>query len=156
MGKFLIEVPHEEEVLACARVVEIFLKTGSHFVTNADWGCRDGEHKAWILIEVDNKEEARRILPPAFRSKAKIVSLNQFSMEEIDPVFIHHAEFEIGGQTARPVHGGQHPVSTSALRNARSRNEFNAYSHPVGPTLSAGSGRGFGVCFGSVLLLSSL
>jgi hypothetical protein len=90
MGKFLIEVPHEEEVIACARVVEIFLKSGSHFVTNADWGCRDGEHKAWILIDVDNKEEARRILPPAFRSQAKIVSLNQFSMEEIDPAFSHH------------------------------------------------------------------
>ena len=70
--------------------------------------------------------------------------------------FIRHPEFEIGGQTARPVHGGQHPVSISALRNARSRNEFNASSQPVGPALSDGSGRGFGVCFGSVLLLSSL
>jgi hypothetical protein len=90
MGRFLIEVPHEEEVLACARVVEIFLKTGSHFVTNADWGCRDGEHKAWILVEADNKEEARRILPPAFRSQAKIVSLNKFSMEEIDDIFSRH------------------------------------------------------------------
>jgi hypothetical protein len=27
MARFLIEVPHEEEVVACARV-EIFLKTG--------------------------------------------------------------------------------------------------------------------------------
>ena len=90
MGKFLIEVPHEEEVLACARVVEIFLKTGSHFVTNADWGCRDGEHKAWIVVEVDNKEEARRILPPAFRSQAKIVSLCKFSMEEIDDIVSKH------------------------------------------------------------------
>ena len=68
----------------------IFLKTGSHFVTHADWGCRDGEHKAWIIIEVDNKEEARRILPPAFRSLAKIVSLNKFSMEEIDDIFRQH------------------------------------------------------------------
>jgi len=90
MGKFLIEVPHEEEELACARVIEIFLKTGSHFVTHADWGCRDGEHKAWILVEVDEKEEARRILPPAFRSQAKIVSLNKFSMEEIDDIISKH------------------------------------------------------------------
>ena len=90
MGKFLIEVPHEEEVLGCARVVEIFLKTGSHFVTHADWGCRDGEHKAWIIVEMDNKEEARRILPPAFRSQAKIVSLNKFSMEEIDDILCQH------------------------------------------------------------------
>jgi hypothetical protein len=59
-------------------------------VTNADWGCRDGEHKAWILIDVDNKEEARRILPPAFRSQAKIVGLNKFSMEEIDGMLRHH------------------------------------------------------------------
>jgi hypothetical protein len=90
MGKFLIEVPHEEEVLACARVVEIFLKTGSHFVTHAEWGCRDGEHKAWIIIDVDSKEEARRVLPPAFRSQAKIVSLNRFSMEEIDNILGEH------------------------------------------------------------------
>ena len=72
------------------------------------------------------------------------------------PTFTRRPEFGIGGQTARPVHGGQHPVSTSALRNARSRNEFNAYNHPVWPAFSAGSGRGFGGCFGSALLLSSL
>ena len=90
MGKFLIEVPHEEEVLACARVVEVFLKTGSHFLTHADWGCRDGEHKSWIIIDVDSKEEARRVLPPAFRSQAKIVSLNKFSMEEIDDIVSKH------------------------------------------------------------------
>jgi len=90
MPRFLIEVPHEEEVVACARVVEIFLKSGSHFVTRTDWGCLDGEHKAWMIMEVDNKEEARRILPPAFRSQAKIVSLNKFSMEEIDNILRHH------------------------------------------------------------------
>ncbi len=33
-----------------------------------------------------------------------------------------------------------------------STNEFNASSHPVGTPLSAGSGRGLGVCFVSVLL----
>ena len=30
MARFRIEVPHEAEAVACARVVEIFLKTGSH------------------------------------------------------------------------------------------------------------------------------
>jgi len=37
MRRFLIEVPHEAEGAACARVVEVFLKTGSHFLTHADW-----------------------------------------------------------------------------------------------------------------------
>ena len=90
MARFLIEVPHEAETLACARVVEIFLKTGSHFVTHTDWGCMDGDHKAWIIVEVDSKEDARRILPPAFRSQARIVGLNKFSMEQIEEILLHH------------------------------------------------------------------
>jgi len=46
MPRFLIEVPHEEETVACARAVKIFLESGSHFLTQADWGCKDGEHEA--------------------------------------------------------------------------------------------------------------
>jgi hypothetical protein len=84
MPRFLIEVPHEAEQLACARIVQIFLSTGSHYMTNADWGCMDGEHTAWIIVEVDSKEQARSILPPAFRSKAKIIALNKFTIEQIN------------------------------------------------------------------------
>jgi len=84
MARFLIEVPHESTKLHCARVVDVFLKTGSHFLTNADWGCKDGDHKAWILVDVDSKDEARAIVPPAFRAQAKVVQLNAFTTEEID------------------------------------------------------------------------
>ena len=83
-ARFLIEVPHEATKVACARAVEVFLKTGSHFFTHADWGCKDGEHKAWIVVEVDSRDEARAIVPPAFRSLAKVVQLNAFTMEEIE------------------------------------------------------------------------
>jgi len=100
MARFLIEVTHEEEEVACARVVEIFLKTGSHFVTHTDWGCMDGEHKAWIIVEVDSKEDARRILPPAFRSHARIVGLNKFTMEQIDEILVHHRHRQTGENAA--------------------------------------------------------
>ena len=90
MPKFLIEVPHSGDMQACVRVVQIFLATGSHFLTNADWGCMDGEHSAWIVVEVDSKDEARCILPPAFRAQAKIVGLNKFTMEQIDSIISRH------------------------------------------------------------------
>jgi len=90
MARFLIEVPHEPELVACARAIEILLKTGSHFLTHADWGCSDGEHKAWIIAEVAGKEEARGILPPSMRSQAKIVELNYFTLEKIDAILRHH------------------------------------------------------------------
>jgi len=90
MARFLIEVPHEAEEAACARVVQVFLNTGSHFLANADWGCLEGEHKAWIMVELENKEEARSILPPAFRHQAKIVGLSKFTMQEVDQILRHH------------------------------------------------------------------
>ena len=90
MARFLIEVPHAPERLACARVVDIFLKSGSHFLTHADWGCKDGDHKAWIIADFDSKEEARSTVPPAMRSQARIVQLNYFGLEEIDNILEHH------------------------------------------------------------------
>ncbi|MEJ2009493.1 MAG: hypothetical protein P8Z30_15280 [Acidobacteriota bacterium] len=90
MARFLIEVPHADEVEACAKVVQIFLKSGSHFLTHADWGCTDGEHKAWIIADVENKEEACCIVPPSLRSGAKVVRLNKFTMEEIDEILQRH------------------------------------------------------------------
>jgi hypothetical protein len=90
MAKFLIEVPHEADKKECALAVHVFLTTGSHFLKNADWGCLDGVHKGWIIVELDNKEEVRNILPPHYRSRAKIVQLNKFSIEEIDEILGHH------------------------------------------------------------------
>ena len=78
MSKFLIEVPHEAEERACALAIDILFKTGSHWLTNAEWGCMDGEHKGWVIVDVDSKEEARGILPPVYRSSAKIVKLKKF------------------------------------------------------------------------------
>ena len=90
MARFLVEVPHDSERVACARIVELFLKSGSHFLTHADWGCRDGVHKAWFIAEVGSKEEARTILPPVLRPQAKIVGLNYYNMKEIDEIIYEH------------------------------------------------------------------
>lgn len=86
MEKYLIEVPHEDTKTACVNAVRVFLQTGSHFLANAEWGCYDGEHKAWLLVEVENKNQARMIVPPAFRSEAKIVKLHTFTRQEMDNI----------------------------------------------------------------------
>lgn len=83
MPQFLIEVPHTEETTACAKEVHVFLSTGSHFLSRADWGCMDGVHCCWLTVEAANKEEARMIVPPLFRSRATIVGLNKFTVEQI-------------------------------------------------------------------------
>jgi hypothetical protein len=90
MATFLIESPHEPDTVACARVVKVFLATGSHFLTHAHWGCMDGVHSAFLIVDVADKQEARGILPPAFRADAKIVRLNHFSMQRIDETLARH------------------------------------------------------------------
>jgi hypothetical protein len=92
MPRFLIEVPHEEEIVACAKVVQVFLSSGSHFLTHADWGCMDGDHRAWMIVDVPSKADALAIVPPGFRRAAKIVGLNAFSMEEIDGILSKHRD----------------------------------------------------------------
>ena len=90
MPRFLIEVPHEAETVACARAVQLLLQTGSHYLTNADFGCRDGDHRAWIVAEGDSKDQVRNILPPAYRASARIIGLNKFSLEELEELLKHH------------------------------------------------------------------
>ena len=90
MPRFLIEVEHEAETVACAKVVQAFLQTGSHFLTHADWGCKDGDHRCWIITEVDTREEALWIVPPAFRPQTKVVRLNYFQLDQIEKLLKHH------------------------------------------------------------------
>jgi hypothetical protein len=90
MTKYLIEVPHEKEKVACARVVDIFLASGSHLLSNADWGCLAGVHSAWLIVETNNEEEARNLVPPPLREAAKITGLNKFTMEDVDSILSRH------------------------------------------------------------------
>ena len=82
MPSFLIEVPHDPTPLACTRAVEVLLRTGSHFLTHADWGCKDNEHKAWIIMNFDSRQDALSSVPPDFRKDAKVVQLNWFILDE--------------------------------------------------------------------------
>lgn len=103
MLKFLIELPHEDEFLACARVVRVFLESGSHYLTNAEWGCMDDIHKSWIIVEADSKEEARMVLPPTYRPEATIVRLNRFSMSELESMIREHNKGAAGSPPSQAM-----------------------------------------------------
>ena len=92
MPRFLVEVPHEEEMVSCARAIVILLETGSHFLTHAEFGCEDGVHKAWIIVERESKAEARNMLPPVYRRSATVVQLCKFGLNEMKDLISHHEE----------------------------------------------------------------
>jgi hypothetical protein len=90
MSKFLIEVSHGTDQVACLHSIAIFLSSGSHFLTNADWGCLDGEHKAWFIMEAESKREALQVVPPVYRNDAKILQLNKFKLEDVQELLKQH------------------------------------------------------------------
>jgi hypothetical protein len=83
MSHYLIELAHGDEGDACIRALRAIEQSGSHFVTHAYWGCVDGTHCGWMIVELDNRNDALQIIPPEFRQEARIVQLNQFTREKI-------------------------------------------------------------------------
>ena len=90
MERFLIQVDHEAEPIACIKAIQILFATGSHFLSQADFGCMDGVHTGWITIEGESKEEVRNVLPPAYRASARIVKVNKFTPAELDELLKRH------------------------------------------------------------------
>ena len=84
MARFLIELAHEATEEACTIAIKTLLSTGSHFLTNADWGCKDDEHKCWIIVDFSSKEEARTILPAIYRNEAKIINLSRYTLNDMN------------------------------------------------------------------------
>ena len=56
---------------------------GAHVLRNFEFGCEDGVHKAWIIVEAENDHYARLMVPPVLRDSALLVKLNKFTPEEI-------------------------------------------------------------------------
>jgi hypothetical protein len=90
MEKYLIEIKNGGDRASCLRSIQSFLSTRSHFVTSVEWGCIEGEHKAWLIIKTGNRDDALRIIPSAYRQNAKITSLHKFTGKEIDESMLEH------------------------------------------------------------------
>jgi hypothetical protein len=90
MPRFLIELPHEPEYFACKRYMEIFRTTGSHFLARAEWGCGDGQHSAWLIVEARTRAEARLVVPAAFRHQARVVRLSAFDAHSAEALRALH------------------------------------------------------------------
>ena len=92
MPRFLVEVPHPDNKVECLKAIKILLERGSHFITNAEFGCKDGEHFAWIIVEVDSREDAKNVVPPVYRERTRVVELCKFTIEQVKGLMEHHAD----------------------------------------------------------------
>jgi hypothetical protein len=86
MEKYLIEIKNGGDKASCLRSIQSFLSSRTHFVSSVEWGCLEGEHKAWLIIKTSNPKDALRIIPAAYRQHARITKLHKFKSKDIDQV----------------------------------------------------------------------
>src|SRR5713226_10262985 len=80
VDRFLIESPHTVE--ECKRVVKNVYASG--YLNNFDWGCKDGVHTGWVIIEAESGSQALWVVPPFLRSKARAVRLVKYDPEMVE------------------------------------------------------------------------
>jgi hypothetical protein len=83
MPKFLIEVKHPDDRSGCVKALDVLVRQGSHLMSHADFGCEDGVHCGWLVVDVGSRTEAELMVPPVYRSDARIVQLRRWAPEEI-------------------------------------------------------------------------
>jgi hypothetical protein len=86
MSRYLIETPHTAR--ECAKLVGWIHAQG--YLYNFDWGCESGVHCGWAVVDTNTEEQARMMVPPLVRDKAKTVRLNKYAGEDVSS--LHPAE----------------------------------------------------------------
>jgi hypothetical protein len=83
MARYMIQSSHDPTHADCERFKQSIFRAGAHFVANAEWGCADDNHTAWLIVEAENDRDARLIVPPAMRETATVTRLNRFGFSEL-------------------------------------------------------------------------
>ena len=86
MDRYLIESPHAPE--DCDRIIREVHSAG--YLHHFEWGCHDGVHTGWAIIETDIIEHAKQIVPWMVRDRARIVKVENF--EKANPAHPHKSK----------------------------------------------------------------
>ncbi len=79
MNRYLVISPHTAE--DCKKALHEVNATG--YITHFDWGCADGDHTGWVVLEAESTQQALLVVPSMQRHSAKAVKLVRFSPQDV-------------------------------------------------------------------------
>jgi hypothetical protein len=79
MPKFLVVSNHTGD--DCIKALQETLAIG--YLTHYEWGCKDGVHTGWAMLEAESKAQAMLSVPTFLRNEAKVILLTQFDPEKV-------------------------------------------------------------------------
>ncbi|HLF71707.1 MAG TPA: hypothetical protein VI759_06120 [Dehalococcoidia bacterium] len=87
MARYLVSSEHTEE--DCVRALDSVLAISQQLMARFDWGCKDGDHRGWVVVEAQDKNTAKMLLPTFIRDKAQVVALTKFTPEDVKSFHDH-------------------------------------------------------------------
>jgi hypothetical protein len=78
MTRYLIETPHTGE--NCKLLVTQVHALG--YLHHFEWGCGEGVHCGWAIIEAESEDQARLAVPSLVRDTARVIRLEKFSADK--------------------------------------------------------------------------
>jgi hypothetical protein len=81
MAKFLIESHHTAR--DCVWALRQVLREDRCTLEQYHWGCKDGVHVGWAMLEASTKFDVQATIPQVLRSQTRIVQLNRFTPDEV-------------------------------------------------------------------------
>lgn len=84
MDRYIVESPHSAG--DCKKALKDVLAAG--YLSHFDWGCLDGDHRGWVVIEAASAQEAMMVVPASHRPRASVVKLTKFSREQIEKTHV--------------------------------------------------------------------
>ena len=84
MNRYLVVSPHTAG--DCVKALKEITAVG--YITHFEWGCKDGDHTGWVILEAENPQQALMVVPSAQRHTAKATKLVKFSPQDIEAMHV--------------------------------------------------------------------
>ena len=81
MARYMIRSPHTKE--ECLRALDEELVKGKGILEKFDFGCKEGDHTAYAIVDVNSRNDALNLVPTFLQNKASIVEVGKITPEMI-------------------------------------------------------------------------
>jgi sulfur relay (sulfurtransferase) DsrF/TusC family protein len=81
MSRYLISSPHTSE--ECVRSLDAMLAKGSNVLDKFVFGCDDGDHTGYAIVDVKSLSDALALVPDFLQENACITKVEKLSAADI-------------------------------------------------------------------------
>jgi len=78
----MVIAPHTAE--ECLQALDEVKAKSPGLLAKFDWGCKHGDHTGYAILEGENENDVRNMLPALGQKNAKIIQVDKFTPQQIE------------------------------------------------------------------------